>query len=419
MSAPPTHDVVVIGAGLAGLTVAVRCAQAGAKVVVLAKGVGSTHLGPGTIDVLGYEPERVEAPGQAIERLPATHPYATLGAERVWEGVLWLRDQFAAPEAPLGGYHLHGDLSANHLMPTAVGAAKPTAVVPVTMVPGDLRSGGPILVAGFRALKDFYPDFLADNLRRAGHEARAVTLHSMPETRADASPVAFARAFDDAGWRERVAAELRGHLQSGDARVALPAVLGAEDPAGVWRDLQDKLGRDVFEVPTLPPSVAGIRVYQTLRDALRRAGGRIVIGAQAVGAERAGGRVSAVRAVSSQRERSYSSRWVVLASGGWASGGLELDSAWHARETVFGLPLAHMPAPGEPRFVPAYFDEQPLARAGVAVDAAMRPAGGDDENLLVCGATVGGAAPWREKSGDGLSVATGYAASETILKENA
>ncbi|MGZ4269644.1 MAG: glycerol-3-phosphate dehydrogenase subunit GlpB [Solirubrobacteraceae bacterium] len=408
---------MVIGAGLAGLTVAVRCAEAGAKVTVLAKGIGSTHLGPGTVDVLGYAPDRVERPGEAIAALQEPHPYATIGADAVWSGVSWLRDRLADPAAPLPGYELVGDLSANHLMPTAVGAAKPTALVPCTMAAGDLRSGGAILVAGFRALKDFYPDYLADNLRRAGHDARAVTLRAAPERRADASPVAFARALDQPGWREHLATELRGHLRAGDERIALPAVLGAEDPAGVWRDLQDKLGRPVFEVPTLPPSVAGIRVYRTLRDALRRAGGRIVIGAEAVGAERANGRLTAVRAVSSQRERSYPARWVVLASGGWASGGLELDSAWQARETVFGLPLAHLPEPGGARFVPGYFDDQPMARAGVAVDAAMRPAGGDADNLLICGATVGGAVPWREKSGDGLSLATAYAAAETILEE--
>lgn len=410
-------DVVVVGAGLAGLTVAVRCAEAGAKVTVLAKGVGSTHLGPGTVDVLGYAPDRIERPGEAIETLDAAHPYTTIGAEGVWNGVRWLRDQFGAPDAPLPGYHLHGDLSANHLMPTAVGAPKPTALVPETMLAGDLRSGGPMLIAGFRALKDFYPEYLADNLRRGGYEARAVTLRSVPERRADASPIAFARAFDDAGWRERFATELRGHLKEGDARVGLPAVLGQEDPTGAWRDLRDRLGRDVFEIPTLPPSVAGIRVYRTLRDALRRAGGRIIINAEAVGADREGGRVSAVRAVASQRERPYAARWVVLASGGWASGGLELDSRWNARETVFGLPVAHLPGDGEARFVPEYFAEQPLARAGVEVDAAMRPVGDDADNLLVCGATVGGAAPWREKSGDGLSLATAYAASETILKE--
>ena len=38
------RDVIVAGAGLAGLTAAVRLAEAGARVLVLAKGVGATHL---------------------------------------------------------------------------------------------------------------------------------------------------------------------------------------------------------------------------------------------------------------------------------------------------------------------------------------------------------------------------------------
>ena len=37
------------------------------------------------------------------------------------------------------------------------------------------------------------------------------------------------------------------------------------------------------------------------------------------------------------------------------------------------------------------------------------------ENVLVAGATLAGAEPWKEKSGDGLSLATGHRAAELVL----
>jgi glycerol-3-phosphate dehydrogenase subunit B len=36
-------------------------------------------------------------------------------------------------------------------------------------------------------------------------------------------------------------------------------------------------------------------------------------------------------------------------------------------------------------------------------------------NLHAAGAILGGAIPWKEKSGTGISVASGYAAAEAIL----
>src|SRR5262249_6547472 len=60
------YDAVVIGVGLAGLVAAIRVAERGKRVLVVAKGVGSTHLGGATIDVLGYAPEAVEQPLEAV-----------------------------------------------------------------------------------------------------------------------------------------------------------------------------------------------------------------------------------------------------------------------------------------------------------------------------------------------------------------
>jgi glycerol-3-phosphate dehydrogenase subunit B len=235
----------------------------------------------------------------------------------------------------------------------------------------------------------------------------------------DANAQGFARAFDDTGFRGQVTALLASRLR-GDERVALPAVLGLADPHAVWSEMQDRLGRPVFEVPTLPPSVPGMRVYATLRERLRRAGGRVILNNMINGFDHAGGRLTAVRARVGLRDAVHGADWVVLATGGFATGGVVLDSDWKARETALGLPVAGVPAPGGERFRPGYFDAQPMARAGVAVDAEQRPVGADGEplwpNVLVAGATLAGAEPWREKSGDGLSLATGHRAAGLILE---
>jgi glycerol-3-phosphate dehydrogenase subunit B len=242
--------------------------------------------------------------------------------------------------------------------------------------------------------------------------ARAVELDLVPEGRADVNSLGFARAFDDGAFRAEVAAQVVARLGAGE-RVAFPAVLGIAEPPSAWRELQDRLAHPVFEVPTLPPSVPGMRVFARLRDRLRRSGGRVILNAVVTGAERTGSRVAGVRARVGLREGSHEADWVVLATGGFSAGGIALDSRWRARETALGLPVSGVPGAGEERFRAGYFEDHPIARAGVAVDGELRPEG--LENVLVAGATLAGAQPWREKSGDGISLATGHRAAELIL----
>ena len=59
-------DVVVIGAGLAGLTAALRLARAGKTVTLTTKGPGGLQLSQGTVDIMGYTPDRVSAPLDAV-----------------------------------------------------------------------------------------------------------------------------------------------------------------------------------------------------------------------------------------------------------------------------------------------------------------------------------------------------------------
>jgi glycerol-3-phosphate dehydrogenase subunit B len=102
-----------------------------------------------------------------------------------------------------------------------------------------------------------------------------------------------------------------------------------------------------------------------------------------------------------------------LATGGFGSGAIELDSNWRPRETVLGLPLRGMPAEGEPRFRADYFASQPMSTVGVAVEPGLRCPG--TENVFVAGAALPGAVPWREGSGEGIALATGNFVAQVVL----
>jgi glycerol-3-phosphate dehydrogenase subunit B len=414
-------DVVVIGAGLSGLTAALRLAEGGLRTALVAQGVGATHLSPATIDVLGYAPELVESPAQALPAFAADHadhPYARVSVDKVAASIDWLRE--LAPEL---GYV--GSLDENFLVPTAVGAPKPTAVVPGAMAAGDLRAGGRFVFVGFRAFKNLFPAYLAENLCQAKVpsgatiEARAVQV-SEPGQEPELTPLEYARQFENPEFRKAVTAELLSHLEPGEA-VGFPCVLGLDNHRAVWQELQDVLGRPVFEVPSLPPSVPGIRLFRAMRKAFRRAGGRLVMGPVAVGAETSNGTVNGlVVQASANRPTTYAAKWFVLATGGFTTGAVDLDSYGEVRETVLGLPVAGVPDVEALRFSPGYFEDHPMARAGLAVDEHLRPVDADGNpafgNVYAVGAVLGGAEPWRELSGNGLALATGYAAASEILE---
>jgi glycerol-3-phosphate dehydrogenase subunit B len=417
-----TAESVVIGAGLAGLTAALRLTEHGHHVVVVARGVGATHLAPATVDVLGYlGNERVDGPATSLQRLlerAPDHPYARVTRAGLEAALTW----FSARVARLG---YAGSVDENLLLPTAIGVAKPSALAPRTMSGGDLRAGGRFVFVGFRGFKDFHPSLIAENLVHARLPvpvaARALELALPADRLGDFGGRRLAGRFDTDHLSDWLV-ETLAHKVAPDERVGVPAVLGLRTAEETWQELESRLERRVFEVSTLPPSIPGMRLYDSMTAALRAAGVRVVLGATAVGATTRDGDIEAVQVINASRTVSYPVQSVVLASGGFASGGLQLDSRGATRETIFDLPLIGVPGAGEVHFAPGYFDDQPLAGSGVAVDTLMRPvdSGGAPvyANLHAAGAIIGGAVPWKEKSGTGISIATGYAAAEAIGTAN-
>ncbi|MDR1449890.1 MAG: glycerol-3-phosphate dehydrogenase subunit GlpB [Propionibacteriaceae bacterium] len=424
---------LVIGAGLAGLAAAIRLAQAGWQTTLASKGLGGLPLSAGTVDVLGYAPAllgdptgRVARPFETAAALAAhdpSHPYAAIGADRAEAAVGWLRDLL--PEL------LTGDLKTNITLPTAVGALRPTCLVQPAMAAGDLAQNRSLAIVGPSQLKDFSPELCAANLARQTWQGRPllatayrIDLPARPDE-ADSPALAYARSLDQTAYQRRFAEAVKRRLKDEEA-VGLPAVLGLRDRQA-WLEVQESVGRPVFEIPLPPPSVPGLRLNDALTAAAQTAGVRLVLGSSVIGFAAAGRRLKSVTLRQAGRDQAWAADAFVYAPGGFESGALSLDAAGRLEERVFQLPLrgaggsrlgGQETAADLGRLINAdYWAEQRLFAAGVAVDQAMRPLDEGEavfDNLHIAGGLLAGAVRWSEKSGEGIAVGSAAAAADAI-----
>src|SRR5205085_14061 len=129
-------------------------------------------------------------------------------------------------------------------------------------------------------------------------EARACEADVAVEGEADVSPLGLARALERSETRAQVTRALRDLIGAVDGgRIGLPAVLGVDRHAEVAAAVADELGGEVFEVPTAPPSVPGIRLYRALTAELRALQARLIVGSTAVAGVREGDRLAALGAL--------------------------------------------------------------------------------------------------------------------------
>lgn len=415
-----SYDLIILGSGLAGLFAGILAARRGAHTLIVAHGLGNTHLGTGTVDVWGYkiqdsrlklqDPnlELTANPQAQLSQIPKTHPLALAGDEALQAALQELQKISMAANYPLLGNLMH-----NHYLPTALGAPRPTCLAPRSFMAGDLTRPHEMVLARLPGFRDFYADLAVDNLNATGHAARAVTL-PLPQAplHRDAFATDLARLFDDEQCRAEIASQWREPLKDVE-RLGLPAILGLRHPVAAHADLEEKLGLEIFEIPILPPSVPGVRLYEVLRQTFEAAGGRVIVGPRVTGWVE-NGRVLGVVAATAGGPRHYAAQQaVILATGGVRHGGLVAPAPNQLRETVFDLPVASV----DEWFAPLYWQAQPYAHFGVRVNAHMQPLNVDHEvvheNLYAIGGLLAGADRLTEGSREGIDIATAWKAVES------
>ncbi|ELZ24250.1 anaerobic glycerol-3-phosphate dehydrogenase subunit B [Halosimplex carlsbadense 2-9-1] len=411
-------EVVVVGGGLAGGFAALAAAREGADTRLLSYKQSTLAQASGLVDVLGYAPDGDGAaadPFEVIPALPDEHPYRTVGVGGV-------REAMAAFDEVTDRYRgAHTDRNA--LLPTHGGTVKPTARYPASTAAGVASDERDALLVGFEALVDFDAPHAATHLENAGvpFEVAGATIAFPGGLAADAKVTRYAKLLDEDApvetatgatrrARNALASAVEPHLD-GAERVGFPAVLGDDDPAAVRESLETELGVPVFEVPMGPPSLPGLRLEDDLYAALDAAGVSMETGNPVVGYDGEGG----IESVSIDRNGAripFAADQFVLATGGLVGKGIGSDRE-RVEEPIFDCHVPHA-ADRYEWFDTDAFGDHAFARFGLLTDGDLRPLDADGtaefENLRAAGSVLGGYDFAAEKSGSGVSIATGHAA---------
>lgn len=425
------YDVVVVGAGFAGLTAAAFAAARGAEVCLISRGMGALSVGGGSIDVLGYLPDGtpLASPFAGLARLGPRHPYTLLG-EATLRAAL---EDFKALCAEQG-YPYVSDGENNRFPITAAGSVKPVFLTPFCPDAAAAEQAEDLYVAGPEGLKDFHPRLITTGLSHLeafrNRRLTPLTLAApfpedlLPGARCrDLSTLDVARFLDKAEGRRRLAEllqrSLKQELRPGrKAVVLLPPVLGTQPDRQAHEELRAALGVPVQEVHVGPPAVTGLRLRTLLLRKIRALGVDVVEQAEVTGAIISGDGCKAVETTVCGRKRAYAAKAFIIATGGIYGGGVEVTQD-RCRERIFDLEIA-LPEgvrPGDARWSSpeAYGPSGHLfASIGVRTDAQLHPVNERDEvllrNVFFVGRALGGYDGATEKSGNGVALAGAWSA---------
>ncbi len=422
--APIPYDVCIVGTGMAGMSAALFAVNRGLNTALVGR-TGEIIFATGLIDLMGVHP--VESgtvwidPWAAIAALVRDlprHPYAHLSTEAIRSALNEFLDFFEA-----NGMPFLGRPDRNVAVLTSLGTTKTTYRVPQTLWAGvdAWERKRPCLLADIQGLKGFSARQIAAT---AGGEWPGLRTTRLVLPRTEGSGEVFAerlaRSLELDIHRQGLVHALAPHLDGVDT-VGLPAILGISRPVAVLRDVEQRLGMPVFEIPTMPPGTTGLRLKETFERGLGAKGVTLFLENRVFHASMPPGGDFLLEVGRIEPELTIRAPVVVLATGRFMGGGLRADRQV-VRETLFGLPVRQ--PDGRAHWHRAEFLDprgHPVNRTGLDIDTSFRPLDASGRpahaQLFAAGSILAHQDWMRMKCGSGLAIATAWGAVEQAARQ--
>jgi glycerol-3-phosphate dehydrogenase subunit B len=411
-------ELAIIGSGLAGAAASVFARNKGIS-CTLAGNTGALAYTTGHLDLLGFlDSRRIADPWQGLielDRVAGNHPLAGIDRSTIETAFTEFIDYLQKHGI---GYSRPGPK--NILAFTPAGTLKPTLCVPQTMAKGveALQTKASCTILGFRGLKGFSAHQITANLREHWPDLQDRVVSFPGHAHGELYAEAAARSLEVAGNRELLA-EIIAKEGGASAFIGIPAILGMHNPDRIHAELERLTGRSIFEIPTMPPSVPGMRLRQLFEQTLPGEG-VILIPQQKVDSISFSQHSIELELADNYGPIAIQAQTALLATGRFLSGGLTAHFD-HIAESLIKLPV-HQPPSRQDWYREEYLDSlgHEIHLAGIEIDSSCRPLGQDrqayDRRLFGAGSVLAHQDWIRLRCGAGVAIVSAYRAVEAAAQ---
>ncbi|SGY91185.1 Anaerobic glycerol-3-phosphate dehydrogenase subunit B [Moritella viscosa] len=429
-------DSIIIGGGIAGYTAGLRSLEAGLKTAIISNGQSALHFSSGSIDLLSHTPtgKAIRNPAAIFDKFTdefPSHPYSKVGKNTVFESLEWYKNLLTNAGISL----LQQDNGDNHLRISPLGTLKSTWLSQpyVQQLPMRLteHSITRIVVVQINDFRDFNAKMMTDNLIQTP-EFKDVEISNtsisidgfsgLKRNACELRSIDIARILSNESEIEALATKLKAIATSNDL-VIIPAITGNGMGLSVLNKLHVLTNLTFHEVPTMPPSMLGIRLEETMIDLFIKRGGMLLKGDQVTHGDMAedNGKLTLKRIYTRNLETMpLTADNYIFASGSFFNKGL-IAHYDKLQEPVFDLDMNSLEARNSwynPQFFAA--NSQPFLSLGIKTNHAFNPMlkGKVVNNLFCAGSNLGGYDPIAEGSGSGVAISTAYHAVNQLLQQH-
>lgn len=413
-------ELCVIGSGLAGVAASIFALNRGLNVAQTGN-TGAIAYTTGYLDLLGTSGDRCTFgtdPWEMLRQLRNEVPNHPLSRVRDEE----IRDAFSEFTQYISecGITYGRPAEKNIQALTPAGTIKQTMSVPGTMQAGvDAFAGQKrCLILDFKGLRGFSGRQIVANLKRYWPNVSSARIKFPGMSTDELYPEVLARALEVDKNRKLLAAAVKPFVESHEV-IGMPAVFGMHKPDRVMSALQELIGVQLFEIPTMPPSVPGIRLREMIEQVFPQKGVTLIAQQKVSNVDLRGDRLK-VMLKDNYGPISVHAQNVILATGRFISGGLEARRSGII-EPLLDIPVTQ-PDSRDEWYHHAYLSGagHKINRSGIEVDDLFRPLGIDGtpvhNNLYGAGVILAHQDWIRDRCGAGVAITSAYRAVASIVQ---